>query len=194
MPEAELAAFLLSIERFPQSIPTIEGIASEDLQQAKESLDNMYGIRAYYDIPLEQFIDDICDALREHKELTHQDEPGFRDRLARLLDIDALVVAAKATALQQENERNFCRVRIVTDARPVYANGASEPPAAMVITHTMKLSYHEGAGGHIKDFYVSLTTEELSEVADGLKRAEAKAKSLRETFAAARVKFLNTTE
>lgn len=193
MPEDALSSFLLAIEKTPQTIPVITGVDPDEIARAKESLDTMYGIRAYHDVSLEQFIDDVCESLREHKELDAKTEPEFRERLSRLLNIDALVVAAKATVLRQENERNYCRIRIVTDARPVYADGPSEPPAAMVITHTMKLSYHEGAGGHLSDIYISFATEEIDEIRDALNRAEAKAKSLRDTFTVAQVKFLDTS-
>jgi hypothetical protein len=194
MPESAFSSFLLAIETNPRSVPTVQGVDPDEAAQARESLDTMYGIRAYHDVPFEQFIDDVCEFLREHKELDDRTEPQFRDRLSRLLNIDALIVAAKATVLRQENERNFCRVRIMTDARPVYANGPSEPPAAMVITHMMKLSYHEGAGGHLSDFYIAFGTEELAEIRDALNRAEEKAKSLRNTFASAHVKFLDSGE
>jgi hypothetical protein len=64
----------------------------------------------------------------------------------------------------------------------------------MVITHTMKLSYHEGAGGHLSDIYLSFASEEIDEIRDALTRAEAKAKSLRDAFAAAQIKFLDSSD
>jgi hypothetical protein len=194
MSEAAFSSFLLAIEKSPQSVPVIPGANPQEVAQAREALDTMYKIRAYHDVPLEQFTDDVCESLREHKELQPSDEPLFRERLNRLLDIDALIVAAKATVLRQENERNFCRIRIITDARPVYANGAAGPPSAMVITHTMKLSYHEGAGGHLSDVFLSFASKDIAEIRAALTRAEDKAKSLRETFAAAQIRFLDSGE
>lgn len=194
LPEAALSSFLVAIETSPQSIPSIPGVDAKDIAQAKEALDTMYGIRAYHDVPLGQFVDDVSESLRDHKELDPIDEPHFRERLTRLLGVHALIVAAKATVLRQENERNFCSIRIITDARPVYANGPSGPPSAMVITHTMKLSYHEGAGGHLSDIYLSFASEEIDEIRDALTRAEAKAKSLRDAFAAAQIKFLDSSD
>lgn len=194
LPQADLSSFLLAIETSPQSIPALPGVDAKELAQAKEALDTMYTIRAYHDVPLEQFVDDVTESLREHKELEPRDEPHFRERLTRLLGINALIVAAKATVLRQENERNFCSIRIITDARPVYVNGPGDPPSAMVITHTMKLSYHEGAGGHISDIYLSFASEEIDEIRDALTRAEAKAKSLRDAFAVAKIKFLDSND
>lgn len=194
MPEAALSSFLLAIEKASHAIPDIPGIASASVAQAKEVLDTMYGIRAYHEVPLEQFVDDICESLREHKELEPSDEAAFRERLTRLLAVTALSVAAKAAILQQEHERNFCSIRIITDARPVYANGASGSPSAMLITHTMKLSYHEGAGGPINDIYLSFGTEDIEEIRAAFVRAEEKAKSLRDVFTGAQIKFIGYQE
>jgi hypothetical protein len=194
MPDAALSSFLVAIEKAPHAVPEIPGISNEEVSQVKEALDTMYGIRAYHDVPLDQFIDDVCESLREHKELKPEDERRLRERLNRLLDIDALIVAAKATVLRQEHERNFCSLRIITDARPVYANGISGPPSAMVITHTMKLSYHEGAGGHLSDLYLSFGPEDIAEIRAALTRAEEKTKSLREVFATAQIRLLDSLE
>jgi len=194
MPDAALSSFLLAVQKSPDSTPTLPGVSPEDSKQAKEALDSMYGIRAFHDVPLDTFVNDICESLREHKELNPDDEPSFRQRLNQLLRIDALTVATKATVLRQENERNVCSIRIITDARPIYADGPSGPPAAMVITHTMKVSYHEGAGGNLSDIYLSFGSAEIAEIRAALDRAEAKAKSLRDVFATTQIKLLDPVE
>ncbi len=194
MPEAALSSFLLAVQKAPDSIPALPSVSPEDSAQAKEALDSMYGIRAFHDVQLETFINDICESLREHKELNPVDEPSFRQRLTQLLKIDALTVATKAAVLRQENERNFCSIRIITDARPIYADGPSGPPAAMVITHTMKVGYHEGAGGNINEIYLSFGSSEIAEIRAALDRAEAKAKSLRDVFATTQIKLLDPVE
>lgn len=194
MSETAVSAFLLAIQKAPDSTPTLSGVSPEDSKQAKEALDSMYGIRAFHDVQLDTFVNDICESLREHKELNQTDEPNFRQRLNQLLNIDALTVATKAAVLRQENERNFCSIRIITDARPIYADGPSGPPAAMVITHTMKVSYHEGAGGSLSDIYLSFGSSEIAEIRAALDRAEAKAKSLRDVFATTQIKILDPVE
>jgi hypothetical protein len=191
LPDGVFSSLLIEIEKAPDSVPSLSGVSPEEAHQAKEALDTMYAIRAYHDVPLEEFVSDVCDSLREHGELNTSDEIRFRERLSRLLDIEALAVAAKAVLLRQEHERNFCTVRILTDARPVYGNGVSGPPSAMIITHTMKLSYHEGAGGHVSDIYLSLGSDDISELHNALARAETKAKSLREVFERAKLKFID---
>jgi hypothetical protein len=192
MPETELSSFLLAIEKAPHLVPPVAGTPSGHASQVKSALDTMYRIRAYHDVPLPQFIEDVCESLREHKELEPKDEPRFRERLQRLLDIDALTIAAKATVLRQEHERNFCSIRIITDARPVYADEASGPPPAIFVTHTMKLSYHEGAAGDLRDFYLCFGSDDIAEIRRALTRAEEKAKGLRDLFEAAQVRLLDS--
>ena len=194
MPEDALSSFLIAIEKAPDSVPTLPGVSTEDSAQAKEALDTMYGIRAIHDVQLDQFVNDVCESLREHNELGPQDEGKFRQRLNRLLDITPLTVGTKAAVLRQENERNFCHLRIITDARPVYANGPEGPPSAVVIAHTMKVSYHEGAGGPLSDIYISFGSADIPEIRAALNRAEAKAKSLRDVFSTTQIKFLDSLE
>ena len=191
IPDSAVNVLLQEVEKSPSSVPVIPGVSPEDVERVKDALDTMYGIRAFHDVPLKEFISDVCDSLREHKELDATDEPKLRERLARLLAVEPWIVAAKALVLQNEHERNFCSVRILTDARPVFANGVKGPPSAMVITHTLKLSYHEGAGGHLSDIYLSFGSNDITELRDALNRAEDKAPSLRTLLEAGNVRIID---
>jgi len=194
MPDEAFSSFLLAIEERPHSIPVVPDTSSDAAEQAKEALESMYRVRAYNEVSIEQFIDDVFESLRGHKELEAEDEPAFRDRLNRLLSIETLLLAAKATVLRQAHERNLCSIRVITDARPVYANGPSVPPAAMVITHTMKIEYHQGVSGDLSELYISFESEDIAEILAAFSRAEEKARSLRDLFSAAKVKFIDSQE
>lgn len=194
MTDAVFSSFLQAIENRPHSIPVIPETTPEAAELAKEASDSMYSVRAYNDVSVEQFIDDIFASLRSHKELEVADEPAFRDRLNRLLNIETLLLAAKATVLRQVHERNLCSIRVITDARPVYANGPSVPPAAMVITHTMKIEYHQGVSGDLRELYISFESEDIAEILAAFTRAEEKARSLRSLFSVAKVKFIDSLE
>jgi hypothetical protein len=193
VPEGVLNDLLLAIEKSPAS-PIVNNLSPDDIERIMGTLTTMYRIRAIHDVPLDEFVSDICESLLEHGELTTADEPKFRERLTKVLDIEALKVASKAVALQNENERNFCTARILTDARPIFGNNVSAPPEAAVITHTMKLSYHEGAGGRIHDIYVVLGSHDLADLREVLDRAEEKAKSLRNFFSKANMRFIDPQE
>jgi hypothetical protein len=189
MSDASLAVFLSEIERSPDSIPAIPSVSLEDTEQMKDALETMYAIRAYHEVSLEEFISDVCESLREHKELPPSDEPRFRERLARSLSIEALAIAAKASSLQNDHERDFCDVRILTDARPIYGADVSSPPKAVVISHILKLSYHV-IGGHLNEIYISIDSDDIATLRDSLIRAEKKAKSLQEMLEAAKVRII----
>ena len=178
------------LERSPDSVPSVEGLSQADVQQAFHAINSIFQVRLFNDVPVEDFIDDLCESLREHNQLGA--ETRFRERLARVLGIDSLSVAVKALALHLEHEHVFCSARIVTDARPVYRNGPEEPPAAMIVTHMLKLTYHEaGAVGRLKEFYIGLGSLDLEELRDRLERAEAKARSLKAVFDASGIKFID---
>jgi hypothetical protein len=169
------------IEQSPAPIPTGKNLSSDDAGLVMDALREMYRIRAYAGVPLKEFISDICESLMEDNELKSDDAPRFRERLAKVLDIETLNVAAKGFALLNELERLFCSVRIVTDARPVYVKSPSGPPDAMVITHILKIDYHV-AGGHLDEIYIGLGSNDIKELRSVLDRAEEKSKSLQTAF------------
>src|SRR5258708_22774066 len=177
MPAAALNALVLELERSPSS-PSIANVSPDDIRQAVDALNTMYTIRAFNEVPTEEFIDDVCEALREYGELKAAEEPRFHERLTRLLDIESLSIAAKGAALQSEHEHLFCSARVLTDARPVYGKSVTHPPVAMIITHELKLSYHEGPGGRVREFYIGLHSGDIVALQEHLQRAEDKAKSL----------------
>ena len=155
-----------------------------------DAVNSMYRVRAYAEVPLEEFATDVCEALVEHSDLKLEEVPQFRERLTRVLDIETLNIAAKASILLDEHEHLFCSVRIITDARPVYGKSVSEPPEAMVITHILKIDYH-GAGGRLHEMYIGLGSNDIKELRNALDRAEEKAKSLQAAFEASKIKFID---
>lgn len=177
VPEDVFHSLLQEIDRSPGSIPAVEHLSLDDAEQVMDAVNSMYRVRAYAEVPLEEFASDVCDSLLEYKELTSDQVPRFRERLIRVLGSNALNIAAKAVVLSGEHERSFCSARIVTDARPIYGKSVSEPPDAMIITHILKIDYH-GAGGSLDELYVGLGSNDIKELRDVLDRAEEKAKSL----------------
>jgi hypothetical protein len=149
----------------------------------------MYQVRVYNDVSLDRFVKDVCESLVEHAELKSSDEPALRKRLTKLMDIDALNIAAKAALLQHEYPYTFCGARVLTDVRPVFGKDASTSPVALVIAHTLKLEYH-GAGGHLNELYMALDPEDISELREALDRAEMKNNSLKTALAALKIKLI----
>jgi hypothetical protein len=194
LPEPALNDMLLQLERSPDSAPTVENLPPEDAKQVADALKAMYQIREFHEVELDEFVSDICDALRQYKEWKDSDDLKFRDRLTSLLDIEPLNIAAKAVTLLSEHEHAFCSARVLTDARPVYGKSVLDPPAAMIITHTLKLAYHEGPGGRLNDIYIALGSNDLAELHEVLSRAANKAKSLRTAIQASGLRFVDPQE
>ena len=190
MPEGVFQSLLLELDRSPEGIPTANDLSPDDARLVMNALNTMYRIRAYAGVPLEEFISDICESLVEDNELKTDDVPRLRERLTRVLDVEALSVAAKALTLLNEHERLFCSVRIITDARPVYGKNVSGQPDAMVITHILKIDYHV-AGGHLDEIYIGLGSNNIKELRSALDRAEEKARSLQATFEASKIRFID---
>ena len=191
LPPDTLNQMLIAIEQSPAAVASVPGLSPGDAEQLMDALNDMYRIREFNEVDIDKFVSDICEALREHDQLTLADEPKFRERLTRILDIDTLTIAAKAFILHSEHEHRFCTARILTDARPVYGPSVSDPPAAMIVTHTLKVSYHEGPAARLNDIYFSLGSTDLDELLDLLDRAKKKAKSLQEAFGASKIRFID---
>jgi hypothetical protein len=191
MSDQAIAELLVELERSPDTVPAVRNLSPADAQQVLDALNSMFRVRAYSDVSVDEFVSDVCEALRENGELRASDEPQFRERLARLLSVEALDVGAKAAVLRVEYGNVFHNARILTDARPVYGKSVSDAPEAMIIMHTLKVAYHRGsAGGRLSEFYVALSPDEISELRAALDRAEAKGKSLRSIIDASKIKLI----
>lgn len=190
MPDEVFQSLLIEIDRSPASVPTVKNLSPGDAEQVMDAVNSMARVRAYAEVDVEEFATDVCESLIEYKELKSEEVPRFREKLTKLLGVEALNIAAKAVALLGEHEHLFCSVRVITDARPVYGKSVSEPPAAMVITHILKIDYH-GAGGHLHEFYLGLGSNDIRELRAALDRAEEKAKSLQTAFEAAKIRFID---
>jgi hypothetical protein len=153
-----------------------------DLRAITESLAALYVVKSQKDAPIEEFVDDVCDALEsldtDTFRLRHEDRGQFKANLFTLLNADVFAIGAKAYDLKTDDERTFCHARILTDLRPVFGQEVGDGPRGMVVVHLLKLGYHEGSEKH-QHFYVSLDSDNLKELKRVIDRAEAKAETLR---------------
>jgi len=189
LPEDAFNQLLAELERSPTAVPKLSNLSADDTESVFDVITSLYRVRG--EVPNEEFIEDLCESLFEHNDLPRAAEPAFRERLARVLDIEALSIAGKAIALHAEYDNLFCSARILTDARPVYGKNPSDPPEAMIINHTLKLDYHTGASGHIAEFYIALGSQDIQELQQILLRAEEKAKSLGAVIAKANIRVID---
>ena len=158
----------------------VSGIAAKDLSQILDTLYTLYHIREFSEVSPERFLKDLLEGIREidapDLPSTRKEVAKTRDRFKKLLNLDTINMPSKAIGLQRDGERLYCRAKILSDIRPVFTDDPNAPPAAAVITHTLKLSYH-----HPKEhdeFFVVLDSEDLLELKRTVDRAISKSKSI----------------
>ena len=157
-------------------------ITKDELRDIARAVIGLYFLRGDAGVSIEKLAVDVCEAMRavgsEELSLSESEYPKFKDRLEKVLAIKPLSYASKATGLRYDFERTFCKAKILTDVRPVFED-PGEAPVGAVITHTLKLGYHEGLElGEHKEIYIALDSEDISALQKVLTRAENKAISL----------------
>lgn len=159
-----------------QSVPEIDG---NEVERILSSLCSLYTVRIDIGITVHRLASDVFDAMRltaeEGLKISTSEQQKFKDRLEKLLSADCLSYAAKAQGLRSDFACIFCDAKILTDLRPIFEK-PEEHPTGAVITHTLKLVYHEG--GNHKELYLALDLEDITELKKILDRAESKDKSL----------------
>jgi hypothetical protein len=75
--------------------------------------------------------------------------------------------------------------------RPVFGSDPAVRPVGAVLTHTLKIRYHEGDLRDHREFYVVLDSNDLDELRDIIQRAQTKDKSLRELLKSAQLPTLD---
>jgi hypothetical protein len=156
-----------------------------DVKAILDALVSLYVLKSGSEsVTLEQFVDDICEAmglLDSEARVTEAQRPTFRERILTLLSADRFWLVSKAYDLQTDDERTFCDARILTDLRPIFDTPVTAGSKGAVIVHLLKLGYHESNKRHQK-FYVSLDSKDLKELRKVIDRAEEKAATLKSQF------------
>jgi hypothetical protein len=163
--------------------PLAPAMSREDLIDIVSTLYAMYGVREIAGVEPDRFVEDLVAGIRssELKPLVEEAEAAVRDRFLRLMGNEGLRAFSKSIQLQRDGERTYCDSRILSDMRPVFRDDNVGRPLAGVITHTLKLRYHEG-GSH-KDFFVVLGRSDLENLQKVLTRAQEKDRQLRALLA-----------
>jgi hypothetical protein len=193
--DSELGQLITALEKAPTSAKVadieasiaghVHGVDPDGLREIVSTLFSLYVVRAQADLKVKRFAADVINALRD----IGQDQPvnsaaeeaKARATLEKVLQIDPLNRISKAIGLQAEHALTFCDAKVLTDLRPVFPSDPSERPVGAVVTHTLKLEYHDG-GDH-KQLFVALDSDDIETLAEALKRASTKAATLKKFFA-----------
>lgn len=130
-------------------------------------------------------IDEFIEALRRGLESAAPSElpqkinwADFHSRLTQILSLDDTVgIVSKATYLSGEHEHILHNAELFTDLRPVFKSDPQQEPIGAIVTHNLKLTYHDGPD--MKILFLALNSDNLQTLRTLLDRAESKANSLR---------------
>lgn len=162
--------------------PTLASVPEENVREFAGTLYSLYLFRAHSDVSINQFIEDLCDAMMESDNpkvrTTKADELiDLKKKFMALLTVRPLSTLSKAHGLRYEFANVFWDAKVVSDIRPVWEDDARKPPQGVVLTQTLKLEYHY-AGGH-GELYVCLDDHHIDKLISVLKRAQEKRSTLR---------------
>jgi succinate dehydrogenase flavin-adding protein (antitoxin of CptAB toxin-antitoxin module) len=165
------------------AVSAISATNKSDFIQIAESLVAMSYVKAGADVSLQEFVKDVSDAMENLEQAEFRVPAAQRERfsatLTTLLGADEFALASKVHDLQTDDERTFCRARILTDLRPVFGSKVEDAPQGFVITHLLKLGFHSASERQHDEFYIALDADDIKTLRGVLDRAEAKSKSLR---------------
>jgi len=200
LPPASLGKFISALasaspmsdpeEMAEQIAKNVPSIPIARLTPVIETLYTLYHIRELSGVKHARFIDDLMDGVRTspHLRLAQRDLSKLRSVLERLMSIETLHIVAKAARLQRDGERLYCESKILSDVRPVFTADPTDPPVGAVLTHTLKIGYHEGS--QHKEFHLILDSEDLTALSEVIIRAQEKDKTLRDLLKAIKLSNL----
>ena len=189
MPEESLNDFVSQLDKSPTAVPALRDAAPAEVERAFDALCSLYQGRMYFDVEPDTFVSDLEGTLKQKPGWASTDWSQFRKRLEKLFNVEALSLSAKAVLLQLEYERRYHEARILTDARPVFGAEPSQPPKAAILTHNLRLAYHDNSN-EIKEFYISLDSIDLEEFIQVLLRAQEKEHTLSKYFDGAHLRLI----
>lgn len=157
-----------------------------DFAELKSLIETIYTLNfvaEFSGVSQGRFLNDLVQSLRteEFEEIGTLGSGDLRARFKAVLEIQNAALLAKALTLQRDGERLYCEAKILTDVRPVFREDVAEKPTGAVITHSLKLGYHERRGEH-SELYVVLESADLDALEGVIKRAKAKEATLRKTL------------
>jgi hypothetical protein len=128
------------------------------------------------------FADDVVVAMSQLEEggaaIPKEEADRLKLRVLKLMECPGLRGTAKVIRLRTDFPNTLCSTKILTDLRPVFGADVGQVPSGAVITHTLKIKYHRGDSGRLRQFYVALDANDLESLTQVLMRARGKASTL----------------
>jgi hypothetical protein len=190
MPSASVDALLIALKSVPPTVETEEvakrvaehvpSVTARQLEAILDTLRGLYYVRELAGVERPTFLEDFMEGFQIVPELRveRSEVPKLREKFEKLLNVDAFNLLAKAKRLQRDGERLYCDAKIISDIRPVFGAEPTARPIGAVVTHTLKIGYHEGEAH--REFHIILDSVDLDALSGIISRAEAKDGTLRD--------------
>ena len=179
-------------ERLAGSVASATSLDEIQVSRIVRLLVSLYLVEE--DTPPDEVAGHVCDAAEalgdDNLKPKDGDWDAFKEDLTSLLSSDhSLGMTAKALNVAREHGHVFCAARVLTDIRPVFKRSLDDTPA-VVLVHTLKLSYHERDRSPPEDFFVALDARGLRELRGVIDRAIQKEATLNALISSSNMEHL----
>lgn len=113
IPEDAVDALIATFERSTPEIPPSLGVSSEDAEEIRNAIIELYRVRKYFDMETSEFVQAVAQTMRETESISADQVSDFRERLTKLLAIHS----EERTATAAKN--NFSLAERLALARPL---------------------------------------------------------------------------
>lgn len=103
----------------------------------------------------------------------------LKDLLSQVGTDSPLMISSKAQGLVYDRENILRKFRIITDARPVFNEGADQV-CEMLVTHNLVIEYEDRSGQH--ELYLGIDASDLDLIRASCDRADLKAKTIQKAL------------
>jgi len=164
------------------AVAACQGLDEREVRSIAEGALGLRSLFAYQNSNEREFIAGLLVSLESKKGEASGgfDAGAFSVRSERLLQSKALGISAKALQLLFESRRHIVGSRVLTDIRPIFGDNATEAPIAAIVTHTLRLQFHEADRN--SELFFSLDRQDVATLVEALRRAIEKEDSLNEYF------------
>lgn len=155
-----------------------------DVGEIVQALASMNNARVGANMSARDFARDVGEQARK--------VPGadtLERKLSLLLEVETLVVSAKAFDVQHEYERLFIAARIVTDTRTVLNQAGTEAVGTMIV-HNLNIKFSEN--GQFKETFIALDDADIVKLRRVLDRAEVKTATLEKLIEKTGVRYFDS--
>lgn len=150
-------------------------IETADLQAIIQALISLYSVGSGRGWDIETIADRL--SRSPDIELPDAGRDQFAERVKSALAMDVLLLVAKTIDVMTEHGSLYVGARVLSDLRPVFRDDVADPPLAMVLLHTLRLSHV--VDGEVKNLFATMDEEDVENLIQVLSRATEKGQTLR---------------